>query len=64
MFGGAIAENPVKHVVTTQVREQFRVLTERWRVHYNTQRLHSSLGYKPPAPEAVLTTPQHNPITT
>ena len=41
-----------------------RVLTERWRVHYNTQRLHSSLGYKPPAPEAVLTTPQHNPITT
>jgi len=26
-FGGAIAENPVKHVRTTQVREQFRVLT-------------------------------------
>ena len=31
-----------------------RVLIERWRVHYNTVRLHSSLGYKPPAPEAVL----------
>ena len=59
-----MAENPVKHVVTAQVREQFRVLTERWRVRYNTQRLHSSLGYKPPAPEAVLTTPQRNPITT
>jgi len=28
-----------------------RVLTERWRVHYNTQRLHSSLGYQPPAPQ-------------
>jgi len=41
-----------------------RVLTERWRVHYNTQRLHSSLGYQPPAPEAVLTTPQQNLITT
>ena len=41
-----------------------RVLTERWRVHYNTQRLHSSLGYRPPAPEAVLTASQHNPITT
>ena len=32
-----------------------RVLIERWRTHYNTVRLHSSLGYKPPAPEAVLT---------
>jgi putative transposase len=29
-----------------------RVLTERWRQHYNTLRPHSSLGYPPPAPEA------------
>jgi len=28
-----------------------RVLTERWRKHYNTKRPHSSLGYRPPAPE-------------
>jgi putative transposase len=28
------------------------VLAERWRVHYNTIRPHSSLGYKSPAPEA------------
>tara|TARA_B100000745_G_C19894267_1_gene299191 strand:- start:31 stop:468 length:438 start_codon:yes stop_codon:yes gene_type:complete len=41
-----------------------KVLIERWRVHYNTERLHSSLGYRPPAPEAVLTTPQHKQITT
>jgi transposase InsO family protein len=27
----------------------------RWRVHYNTIRPHSSLGYRPPAPEARLT---------
>jgi putative transposase len=27
------------------------VLAERWRVHYNTVRPHSSLGYRPPAPE-------------
>jgi len=26
---------------------------ERWRGHYNTVRLHSSLGYQPPAPEAI-----------
>jgi putative transposase len=28
-----------------------RVLIERWRRHYNTERPHSSLGYRPPAPE-------------
>jgi transposase InsO family protein len=30
-----------------------RVLIEAWRRHYNTQRPHSSLGYRPPAPEAL-----------
>jgi len=34
--------------------KELRVLAERWRVHYNTVRPHSSLGYKPPAPEARL----------
>ena len=29
-----------------------RVITEQWRRHYNTVRPHSSLGYRPPAPEA------------
>ena len=31
-----------------------KVLIERWRVLYNTVRPHSSLGYRPPAPEAVV----------
>ncbi len=31
-----------------------KVLIEQWRVHYNTVRPHSSLGYRPPAPEVVL----------
>jgi hypothetical protein len=35
--------------------KELRVLAERWRVHYNTVRPHSSLGYKPPAPGAWLT---------
>ena len=30
-----------------------KVLIERWRVEYNTIRPHSSLGYRPPAPEAI-----------
>ena len=35
--------------------KELRVLAERWRVHYNTIRPHSSLGYRPPAPEAWMT---------
>ncbi len=31
-----------------------KVLIERWRTEYNTIRPHSSLGYRPPAPEAIL----------
>ena len=30
-----------------------KVLIERWRVEYNTIRPHSSLGYRPPAPETI-----------
>jgi putative transposase len=35
-----------------------RVLLESWRLHYNTKRPHSSIGYRPPAPEAIK--PQNN----
>jgi len=31
-----------------------KVLSQRWRQEYNTRRPHSSLGYRPPAPEARL----------
>jgi len=30
-----------------------KIIIESWRRHYNTKRPHSSLGYRPPAPEAV-----------
>jgi transposase InsO family protein len=30
------------------------VIIERWRREYNTRRPHNSLGYVPPAPEAIL----------
>lgn len=32
--------------------QEARVLIEMWRKHYNQVRPHSSLGYRPPAPEA------------
>ena len=31
-----------------------RVLIETWRRHYNTVRPHSSLRYRPPAPETAM----------
>ena len=31
-----------------------KVLIEQWRRHYNAVRPHSSLGYRPPAPETIL----------
>ena len=31
-----------------------KVLIKRWRRHYNGVRPHSSLGYRPPAPETIL----------
>lgn len=34
--------------------EEAKVLIERWRVHYNRVRPHSSLGYRPPAPETTM----------
>lgn len=33
--------------------QEAQVLVEQWRRHYNTQRPHSSLSYRPPVPEAV-----------
>jgi transposase InsO family protein len=60
--GTSNCRHPGKLIVAKQLNMELfdtlleaRVLIERWRIHYNTVRLHSSLGYRPPAPEAVLT---------
>jgi transposase InsO family protein len=34
--------------------QEAKVVIESWRRHYNTVRPHSSLGYRPPAPEVVV----------
>jgi hypothetical protein len=34
--------------------KEAKTLIEKWRMEYNTLRLHSSLKYRPPTPEAYL----------
>ena len=34
--------------------KEARIIVESWRRHYNTERPHGSLGYKPPAPEVFV----------
>lgn len=50
-FNGKLADELLAREVFDTLYEA-KVLIERWRVHYNTIRPHSSLGYRPPAPEA------------
>jgi transposase InsO family protein len=33
--------------------KEAQIIIERWRIHYNTVRPHSSLGSQPPAPETI-----------
>ena len=37
--------------------KEVQVLIEMWRKHYNTVRPHSSLGYRPPVPAAIVVQP-------
>ncbi len=42
--------------------KEAQILIEQWRKHYNTKRPHSALGYKPPAPEAIIQMDQRPPM--
>jgi transposase InsO family protein len=39
--------------------KEAQILIEQWRNHYNTVRPHSSLGYRPPAPQTLMPAPPH-----
>ena len=52
-FNGKLRDELLAREVFYTLREA-KVLIERWRRHYNKERPHSSLGYRPPAPEAVM----------
>jgi len=62
-FNGKLRDELLEREIFYTLR-QAQVLIERWRVHYNTIRPHSSLGYRPPAPESVLPNPSRIAYTT
>jgi len=53
-FNGKLRDELLDREIFTTL-EEAKVLIEQWRREYNQVRPHSSLGYRPPAPEAVLT---------
>jgi transposase InsO family protein len=55
-FNGKLRDELLNGEIFYTLKEA-KVLIERWRVHYNTIRPHSSLGYRPPAPETTLPGP-------
>jgi transposase InsO family protein len=52
-FNGKLRDELLSREIFTTLGEA-RVLIEQWRRQYNQVRPHSSLGYRPPAPEAIL----------
>jgi len=52
-FNGKLRDELLNAEVFNTLLEA-QVLIEQWRVHYNTVRPHSSLGYRPPAPEVTV----------
>ena len=54
-FNGKMRDELLNREIFTTL-EEARALIEQWRREYNQVRPHSSIGYRPPAPEAILTT--------
>lgn len=51
-FNGKLRDELLNREIFYSLKEA-QVLIERWRREYNTIRPHSSLGYRPPAPQAI-----------
>ena len=52
-FNGKLRDELLNGEIFYTLKEA-QVLIEQWRKEYNTVRPHSSLGYKPPAPESII----------
>ena len=55
-FNGTLRDELLDREIFYTLTEA-QILIERWRRQHNTVRPHSALGYRPPAPEAVVPTP-------
>jgi len=55
-FNGKLRDELLEREIFYSLTEA-KVLIEMWRAHYNRVRPHSSLGYRPPAPEAIAAGP-------
>jgi transposase InsO family protein len=55
-FNGKLRDELLDREIFYSLNEA-KVLIEMWREHYNRVRPHSSLGYRPPAPEAIAAGP-------
>jgi len=55
-FNGKLRDELLDREIFYSLSEA-KVLIEMWREHYNRVRPHSSLGYRPPAPEAIAAGP-------
>ena len=57
-FNGKLRDELLNGEIFYSLKEA-KVLIEQWRHHYNTVRPHSSLGYRPPAPQTIVPRPPH-----
>ena len=61
-FNGKLRDELINREVFTTLLEA-KMLIENWRRDYNEVRSHSSLGYRPPAPEAIQPALTPAPLT-
>src|SRR5450631_2337793 len=52
-FNGKLRDEFLNGEIFYSLKEA-QILTESWRMEYNTERPHSALGYRPPPPQAIL----------
>jgi transposase InsO family protein len=62
-FNGKLRDKLLNDEIFYTLKEA-TILIERWRIHYNTIRPHSSLGYQPPAPQTILSRSASLPYAT
>jgi len=55
-FNGKLRDELLNGEIFYSLREA-QVVIENWRIHYNTRRPHSALGYRPPAPITIAPPP-------